>query len=451
MTIAEQSATLQQGGARGTGPLRRTVLFVAIALVVGGVVGRFVFLSSSETSVATGTASGSGDELAAAQASLAVDPKDPARLTRVTLAALAEARRTADPALYAQAAESSRKALKLAPDDIRTLVPAGLLALAQHDFTGALDLARRARELAPLAVDPLAVEIDALVELGRYDEALTQADLMVSRRPNLSSLPRLSYILELRGDPEGALETMQQAVAAGGDRADGAYIVSLLGDIHVQAGRLDAAAGAYERALAIQPGQAQSEFGLARVEAYRGDLPAASARLAKLTERIPLPDAVALYADVLAAADDDTGAAEQRSLVRAIEELNRTQGGISVDLELAKFEASHARLADGDPAKAVTLAESARVGRPTIFGDDTLGWALRQAGRPVDALAHALAATRLGTADAALWWHLAAIEADLGMTAEARVHLERSRSISRHLPLNEQAEADALAVTLGLP
>ncbi|HVF32642.1 MAG TPA: tetratricopeptide repeat protein [Acidimicrobiales bacterium] len=448
MTIAEQSATLQ-GGARATGPLRRTVLAVVIALVVGGFVGRFVFLTPAGDTVAA-DASGGARDLAAARAALSADPDDPALLVNVGNAALDEARRTADPALYAEADDAVSKALRAARDDIRALVPAGLLALARHDFTGALELAQQARAIAPLAVDPLAVEIDALVELGRYDEALEQANLMVSRRPNVTSLSRLSYVLELRGDPDGALETMQQAVAAGGRRADGAYVLALLGDLHLQSGRLDAAASAYDRSLASQPGQPQAELGAARVLAYRGDLPAAAERLAKLTDRVPLPDAVALYADVLAASGDEAAAAEQRGLVRAIEELNRSEGGISVDLELARFEADHARLPGGDPAAAVRLAEAARAARPTIFGDDILGWALRQAGRPDDALPHARAATRLGTADATLWFHLAAIEADLGQLDDARDHLERSRAISPHLPLVERDEAAALATRLGL-
>lgn len=453
MTIAEQSATLQ-GGARETGPLRRTVLAVVIALVVGAFVGRFVFLSPSGDTAAADASSSSGGvrDLAAARAALSADPDDPALLVNVGLAALDTARRTADPALYAQADDALSKARRAAPDDIRTLVPAGLLALARHDFNGALELARQAREIAPLAVDPLAVEVDALVELGRYDEALEQAHLMVSRRPNVSSLSRLSYVLELRGDPEAALETMQQAVAAGAGRrdADGAYVLALLGDIHVQAGRLEAASGAYQRALASQPTQPQAELGLARVLAYRGDLRGAAERLAVLTDRIPLPDAVALHADVLAASGDGAGAADQRGLVRAIEELNRSQGGISVDLELARFEADHARLPGGDPVGAVALAAAARAGRPTIFGDDTLAWALRQAGRAAEARPYALAATRFATADASLWFHLAAIEADLGNLDDARAHLQRSRSISPHLPLVERAEAATLAARLGL-
>src|SRR5687768_12287040 len=100
---AEQSATtLLPGGARATGPLRRIVLFVVIAVVVGGFAGRFVFLSAPGDTVATGAAvPGGARDLAAARAALASDPDDPALLVNVGLAALDEARRTADPALYA--------------------------------------------------------------------------------------------------------------------------------------------------------------------------------------------------------------------------------------------------------------------------------------------------------------------------------------------------------------
>lgn len=450
MLIADPSATVQGGGARATGPLRRTVAFFAVALVLGAFVGRFVFLGSGGA-VATDAPMARAGDLDAALAALAADPSDPSLLADVGAVALADARRTGDPALYGVAEDAVSRALAVDPDDVRTLVTAGLLALARHDFTGALSLAERARTVAPLFVDPMAVQIDALVELGRYDDALPLAQEMVSLRPNVSSLPRLSYVLELMGDPDGALDTMQQAVASGGSRgADGAYVLTLLGDLHLQAGRLDPADDAYARALAAQRDQGQAQLGRARVLVARGDLEGAEAVLRPLAERIPLPDVVALRADVSAARGDAAAAAEQRALVRAIEELNRSEGGIAVDLELARFEADHARLADGDAFRAVALAESARGARPTIYGDDTLAWALRKAGRPAEALARSIVATRFGTADPVLWWHRAAIEADLGRLSEAKQHLERSLAISPHGPLVDREERAALAARLGV-
>ena len=99
---------------------------------------------------------------------------------------------------------------------------------------------------------------------------------------------------------------------------------------------------------------------------------------------------------------------------------------------------------------AVDLARAARIARPTVFADDTLGWALRQAGRPAEALPYAQAAVRLGTADALLWYHLAVIEADLGRVDDARVHLSGALSINPHLTVRDLPAARALAARLGL-
>lgn len=127
-----------------------------------------------------------------------------------------------------------------------------------------------------------------------------------------------------------------------------------------------------------------------------------------------------------------------------MEALNR-EAGVAVDLELARFEADHAT-----PA-AVPMATAARDARPTVYADDTLGWALRQAGRPADALPYAQAAVRLGTADAVLWYHLAVIEADLGLLEDARTHLDRALATNPYLTVRDRPSALDLAARLGLP
>src|SRR5207247_6239288 len=97
-------------------------------------------------------------------------------------------------------------------------------------------------------------------------------------------------------------------------------------------------------------------------------------------------------------------ASHQYDLVRTIEQLNRANG-VAVDLELARFEADHAHDPGADPSAVVAMAGAALAERPTIYAEDAMGWALRQAGRPAEALPHARAAVRLGTADASLWYH----------------------------------------------
>ena len=436
MSLSASLPNVSEGGARFAGPSRRraAAAFV-LTLVVGLVVGRFAFLRIDDTTPPAATPPAAAGDLDAATDALARAPHDPAVLTRAGLAYLAAAHRTADPSFYARAEATIAEARAVAPGDTSAVVAAGLLALARHDFTGALELARVARAATPLAADPLGVEVDALVELGRYDDAATAVDEMVRRRPDVGSLSRASYVLELRGQRDGALETMQQAVAAAGGRgADAGYVTALLGDLLLGRGNLMGADAAYARSLAAQPDQPQAQLGRARVAVARGDLTKASALLAALTDRLPLPDAVSLHGDVLSALGDTAGATAQYDLVRAIEELNRSTGGIAVDLELARFEVGQVGRPGGDAQRAVQLAETARAARPTVFADDILAWANRAAGRPADALPLARSAVRQGTGDATLWWHLAAIEADLGNASDARLHLEHSAFARRSAP-----------------
>jgi tetratricopeptide (TPR) repeat protein len=179
-------------------------------------------------------------------------------------------------------------------------------------------------------------------------------------------------------------------------------------------------------------------------------LDAAAAVLEPLVTRLPFASWAALLGDVEAARGRDVEAARQYDLVRTIESLNRANG-VAPDLELARFEADHARDAGTDPAVAVSLARSALAARPTVYGSDALAWALRQAGSPAEALPHAEAAVRLGTADAVLWYHLAEIEADLGMRDAAAAHLARAFEINRWITLRDLPAAKDLAARLGLP
>jgi len=68
----------------------------------------------------------------------------------------------------------------------------------------------------------------------------------------------------------------------------------------------------------------------------------------------------------------------------------------------------------------------ARVGRaerPSIDGDDVLGWAFYKNGRCGEALAHSRRALRLGTHDALKIFHRGMIELCLGRRAEGRTSL----------------------------
>ena len=425
------------------------VATLVVAAVMGVLLGRFVS-AGGDAGTPAAVRQPKAQSIEQLQEQLRVGGENASLLTDLGVAYLNQARATADPSWYSKAADALHRAQALAPDDPRTLTGAGLLALARHDFTSALGLGQRVRALDPASPDALGVIVDAQVELGRYEEAAASVQEMVDRRPSLASLSRVSYVRELRGDTSGALAAMTQAAAAGsGSSTDAAYVRTLVGDLHLNAGDLDLADASYRRTLADVPDYGMAQYGSARVLAARGDLDGAARVLNPLVARLPFSAWVALLGDVDAARGDAAGAAHQYDLVRTIEALNRSNG-INGDLELARFEADHARDPGADPAAAVGLARSAAVERPTIYAEDVLGWALRQAGDPAAALPHARAAARLGTADAVLWYHLAAAEADLGMSSQATADLTHAFALNPHLTLRDLPAAQALAHRLGV-
>jgi tetratricopeptide (TPR) repeat protein len=428
------------------------VAVLVVTLAAGLLTGRFL-LTGNGGAVGPARPVASADstaEVARLQAELRRRPDEPRLLARLGVAYLARARETADPTFYAKAAGVLGQASRLAPGDPDTMVARGLLELGRHDFPAALRWGMRAAEANPDLPDALGVIFDAQVELGRYQAAVATAQAMVDRRPAQGSLARVSYARELLGDPAGAVAAMVQAAAASGDSpADRSYVQTLIGNLHLGAGRLAPAEAAYRRARDVRPGDGLAEVGLARVAAARGDLAGAARLLEPVAARLPLPATVAMLGDVRAALGDAEAAATQYRLVRMIERLNQANG-VSVDQELARFEADHARDPGADLRRAVTMARRALADRPTIYAHDTLGWALRQAGKPRQALPHARAAVRLGTRDGLLWYHLAAVEADLGMTAAARRHLARAFDITPYLSVRDQPAARALAGRLNL-
>ena len=102
----------------------------------------------------------------------------------------------------------------------------GSLALSQHRFGQALQIGRRARTLAPSSAPPYGVVGDALLELGRYDEAFAAFDAMARTRPSAASYARVAYARELHRalDAAAALlawRSTQASGSNGGDRVGG--------------------------------------------------------------------------------------------------------------------------------------------------------------------------------------------------------------------------------------
>jgi tetratricopeptide (TPR) repeat protein len=373
----------------------------------------------------------------ALQTRLRERPEDQAAYVQLGAAYLQKARETGDPSYYARAEGVLRKALALRPDDSEALVAAGTLALARHQFEEALAWGRRAQEQDPDRAAVYGVVGDALIELGRYDEAIAAFQRMVDLRPDLSSYARVSYARELRGDPEGAVAAMQMAASAGRPGTESAAWTRVqLGHLYFNSGNLAAAEAEYQRALQNYPSYVHATAALGRVRAARGDYAGAAALLSRATEVTPLPEYVILLGDVYAAASEAADAGRQYALVEAIDRLQR-QNGVVTDLEMALFLADH----DLAPAEALARAGEAYRQRPSIHAADVLAWTLYKNGLCAEGLARAQEALRLGTADALMHYHAGMLARCAGDGAQAAGYLERALAMNPYFSLRHAPEA----------
>ncbi|MEX2247078.1 MAG: tetratricopeptide repeat protein [Dehalococcoidia bacterium] len=366
------------------------------------------------------------------------DRPDDAQLhTTLAAAYLQRLRETADAGYYGLADRAVGRALELDGDDVRALTVAGALALSRHDFAEALAIGERARSIEAGAVAPYGIITDALMELGRYDEAVAAAQQMLDRRPDFASYSRVSYIRELHGDLPGAIAAMEAAVEAGsGAPQDVTWGLVLLGNLRLTSGDVEGAAEEYERAGALLPDDANVRAGLARLATARGDAQAAETHLRAALDRTPLPEYAIALGDVLASEGRMREAGEQYALVRAIAQLFAANG-VDTDLELALFEADHG----GDAQATYERARAAYERRPSVQAADVLAWAAFRAGRIEEARRRIAEAMRLGTRDSRMAYHAGVIAEAAGDAVVASEQLARALASPGMLTPREAAEA----------
>lgn len=432
------------------------IALVAVLLAAGGVAA-LTQQRSPGSSTTGGSAAqpipqrlraGSGttdQQIATLQSRLTKEPPAPKLYATLGFAYLQKVRETNNAVLYGKAESVFRKALEMDPKFADAIEGLGALALARHQFSEALDWGQRAAALNPYRAANYGVIGDSLVELGRYDEAVATVQKMVDTRPDISSYSRVSYLRELRGDVDGAIEAMRRAVGAGGPAAENTeYVRVLLGNLYFNSGRLAEAEQEYTTALQRLPGYGPAQGGLGYVRAARGDDAAAIDLFKKAAEALPLPEYEIALADLYARNGLTEETQRQYGLVQAINTLYTANGGNS-DVETALFYADH----DIDIPGALTRARDGYRARPSIHGADVLAWSLYKAGQPQEAEGYAREALRLGTKDALKLFHAGMIARALGKNDEARDYLEQALTINPNFSLRFSGEARTTLLALG--
>jgi len=202
-----------------------------------------------------------------------IKDKPDAAEPRVQLAQayMQEARVTGDHQYYDMASlRLLNSVLKKDPNQFEALCFKSMVLLSQHHFTDGLALANQAVAINPYNAFVYGLVIDGNVETGNYDEAVKNSDKMVGIRPDLSSYSRISYLREIYGDNEGAIDAMKLAVSAGFPGLEQtSWCRTQLGKLYENKGDLDNAKIQYEIALSQRPDYAYAYAGLGRIDAYQ--------------------------------------------------------------------------------------------------------------------------------------------------------------------------------------
>lgn len=419
-----------------------SVIVFIIALVLHGV------MRSAPVNVAVDTSApapapvelSAKDTVAALQARLKNNPDDVNAYAQLGLALLQRVRETADPNLYNQAGQAFDEALKRDPQHVNALIGKGSLALSRHLFAEALKVGQQAQQLSPYRAPIYGIIGDAQNELGQYEAASDTVQKMVDTRPDLSSYSRASYVRELHGDTEGAIQAMDMALQAGMPGTENALWTQYqLGTLYFNSGNLTHAEQVYGEALATKPDYVYALAGMARLRAEQGRTAEAIAAYKIVVERLPLPQFVIELGELYESLGQMSDAQAQYDLVHVMERLNES-AGMNVDMEMALFDADHG----ADPTQTLQRARTAYAQRPSIYGANALAWALYKHGDYAEAQRYSQEALRLGTRDASLYFRAGMISNALGDHATAKQYLQQALTINPYFSFIYAPQARAL-------
>lgn len=385
--------------------------------------------------------------IAAWSSNLTANPQDFISATNLAILYHARARLTADLADHERALEAARVAIAIAPNQgaARALEAAILYSL--HDFRGAFDAADRLVTEDPTQYGALATRADASLELGHLDAARADLATLVAMAPSPAVDVRRARLAEVTGDLAGAValaSAARDAVIAEG--SDAGFYEYALAEYQRNAGLASAAGMGYAAAVQLRASDLGALLGLARIQAFDGDLDGAIVTLGSAVAIAPTPEAEALLGDLLMSRNASGDAAAARAAYGAVR-LTRTLSALAgsvYDRTLIRFELDHG----GTTTAIVDQARSALLDRTDFGAHDLLAWALYRTGASDEAWTEIAAAMSSGAADARTLFHAGAIAATLGDASAASGLLQRAVDLGPALDPIERTEAMGILANL---
>src|SRR5712691_139139 len=346
-----------------------------------------------------------------------------------------KARIASDPGFYVNVDGCAAVALQAEPNFAPALELRSLVLMNDHRFDQARHVAEDILRREPEDVIALGTLSDALLELGRYDEAAAAAQRQMSVRPGMAAYSRGSYIRWLKGDDRNAKIFIRDALY-GRDARDpepAAWTFVEAATIFWHLADYDGADAVYAEALRWVPAYPSALVGRARIAMAKEQPRRAIEYLDQAYRMRPLPETAWLLGDALEMLGDAVAARE--AYERVVQ-----QGRRGDRLTLALFYAVKNRHVD----EALRLIEEERAVRGGIHVDDAYAWALYRSGRMAEARQASERAIRLRTKEARLLYHAGAIHIASGDAAGGRKLVRQALTLNPHFDWTGAAEARAL-------
>lgn len=355
-----------------------------------------------------------------------------------------KARETGDPGYFNRAEEALKRALELAPDNAGVIRHLAYVFYSRHEFASAEAHARKAIAMDESDSDTYGILGDALLEVGKYDEAKAVYEKMMQLGDGLYARSRLAGLKSIHGDSAGAITDLQAAIAAGKETKQPAESVAWaewqLGSEYFAIGNLAKAEWYFQQSLQTYPKYYRALAGLAQVRAAQKKYDEAIALYREAITILPMPDYAAALGDLYSKLAMTKEAKQQYDLVEYIGRLSELNQ-VLYNRELAYFYADHGI----KPKEGLKLAERELDYRQDIYAYDVVAWNLFKNGKLEDARAAIDKALQLRTLDAKLFYHAGMIYDSLGDAAKAKEFLARAITTNPEFhPLFSESAAQTL-------
>lgn len=329
-----------------------------------------------------------------------------------------EARVTGEHPYYYPAAMSClEKAISIDKQNPEALILKTSVLLSLHHFQEAKELALKVSNSSIGAASVYGMLCDANVELGNYTEAVQSIDKMMNLRPGLEAYARASYLREITGDNEGAVEAMNMAVQAGlPGTEDAAWTRVTLGNLYYHQGKISEAEGQYLIARLERKNYPFALAGLAMV--YKSQQ--------RYSEAIMLLDTAVNMIPEVAFFEKKVEVEQERGNTKAVDSMLNIITKMLDEDELAGH-INHAERAilyakhNYKNNEALNHAQIEIKQRPNnITAQYAMAYSLFRTNRSAEAKVYITKALRMNSKDAEMLTLAASIENSLGNTTESR-------------------------------